>query len=404
MPRDYDLVLYGATGYAGRHAIDHLVEHAPEGLRWAVAGRNAAKLEATLADRGGPKVGVVVADASDVASLEALCASTTVVASFVGPFAQYGTPLVEACIRQGTDYVDITGETPWVRGLIDRLQGDAEAKKVKLVPLAGFDSVPSDLGAFMTARAVQSTGQQCEEVVASFRMKVGGLNGGTWATLLSSISDPEVGKAYRDRILLNPPSARSAEVAKATARDRVGPHHDPDLGWTAPFVMATANTRVVRRSAAMLDAWDDGYGTGFRYEEGLGARSKFAAARMGWGLGAAFACALFPPTRALMKRFGPKQGEGPSAEKMAGAGITVSFVGRGSDGAKARGKIKADGDASNHLTAAFAVQTALALALDRDRLPGAESRFGFLTASTAAGDVLLERLRAIGQCWTVEVD
>jgi len=404
MARDHDLILYGATGYAGRHGVDHLVEHAPEGLRWAVAGRNEEKLRALLADRGAPEsTPVVVADSTDPASIDAMCASTRVVAAFAGPFAHYGTPVVEGCIRAGTDYADITGETPWVRDLIDRLQGDAVAAKVKLVPLSGFDSVPSDLGAFMTARAIRGTGQDCREVVASFGMKVGGLNGGTWATLLASVSDPSSGKAYRDRILLNPASARSAEVARATPRDRTGPHHDPDVGWTAPFVMATANTRVVRRSAALLDAWGDGYGSGFQYEEGLRAKSGFAARRLAWGLGAAFGAALFPPTRALMKAFGPKPGEGPSVEKMENAGMRASFVGRGADGAVAHGKIEAQGDASNHLTAAFAIQTALALALDRDRLPGAEERFGFLTPATAAGDVLLERLRALGQRWTVEV-
>ncbi len=404
MAREHDLILYGATGYAGRHAVDHLVQHAPDGLRWAAAGRNEAKVRALLAERGAPEsTPVVVADSSDAGSIDAMCASARVVAAFVGPFARHGTPVVEGCVRQGTDYVDITGETPWVRGLIDRLQDDAVAARVKLVPLAGFDSVPSDLGAFMTARAVQSTGQDCTEVLASFRMSFGGFNGGTWATIMGSVEEPDVGRAMRDRILLNPPEHRGEEVAAATPRDRMGPHHDDVLGWSGPFLMAGANTRVVRRSAALLQDWGDGYGPGFQYDEGMGARSKFAARKVSWGLGAAFGLVVFPPTRALLRMFGPKQGEGPSEKAMEGTGITVKFVGRGAGGAVATGGIKADGDASNHLTAAYAIETALALILDRERLPGAEDRFGFLTPATACGDVLLERLRARGQRWTVEV-
>jgi short subunit dehydrogenase-like uncharacterized protein len=123
----------------------------------------------------------------------------------------------------------------------------------------------------------------------------------------------------------------------------------------------------------------------------------------GWMLGAGFAAAGFSPTRSLMKTFGPKQGHGPSDAKMDGAKIGVRFVGRGTDGAVALGRIDADGDASNHLTAAFAVETALALVGDREGLPGGAARAGFLTPATAVGPVLLERLRALGQRWTVEV-
>ena len=159
--RPFDVVLYGATGFVGRQTAHYFADHA-QGVRWAIAGRSAPRLEALRADLGAASPAIVVADADDAAALDTLAAQTRVVLSTAGPFARYGSELVAACVRQATHYVDITGETPWVRRMIDRHHEDAAARGIRIVPGCGFDSVPSDLGAWLVARALQQRhGERC---------------------------------------------------------------------------------------------------------------------------------------------------------------------------------------------------------------------------------------------------
>jgi len=232
--RDYDLVLYGASGFTGRQAVDYLARHA-RSLRWAIAGRDLAKLEAAR-EQAGAKADVLVAESDDQSAVDAVAERTRVLASTAGPFALYGGALVDACVRHGTHYADITGETPWVRDLIDRHHLRAAADGTRIIPCCGFDSVPSDLGTWLVVRHLREhLGAGCREVKAYFRMR-GGFNGGTLATALNLQESGQAART-RDPFLLNPPR-RHSRAAMERNRDPVSARYDEDIdAWIGPYFM-----------------------------------------------------------------------------------------------------------------------------------------------------------------------
>lgn len=399
--RDYDLVLYGASGFTGRQAADYLARHA-RGLRWAMAGRDAAKLEAAR-EQAGADVELLVAGSGDRAALDALAARARVVASTAGPFALYGGALVEACVRHRTHYADITGETPWVRDLIDRHHARAAADGTRIVPCCGFDSVPSDLGAWLAARHFRERrGTGCVEVKAYFRMS-GGLNGGTIATVLNLLESGAAARA-RDPFLLSPGRHPRQELERNRDPDSVG--YDADIGaWVGPFFMGPVNTRVVRRSAALCEAWGESYGTGFRYQEYLrygGGPAGWLAAQAANGAAGLFSAALASPARALIRPLLPQPGSGPSQRTREQGWFECLLIGAGEDSSRTRGRIAFKGDPGNRATVTFLCESALALAQDHDRLPGGSKRGGVLTPATGLGDALVARLKGAGTAIEVE--
>ena len=408
MKRPYDVVLYGATGFVGRQTVAYFAEHGAK-VSWALAGRSAGRLESVRkrAGAGAAGAGILVADAADANALDALAAQARVVLSTAGPFALYGSELVAACVRQGTHYVDITGETPWIRGLIDQHHTKAARDGTRIIPCCGFDSVPSDLGAWMITQAIrQRHGEACAEVKACFSMR-GGLNGGTLASLLNII-DTGQNTMLADPFLLNPADAKpNASAARAQA-DPVAPHHDADFdAWVGPFMMGPINTRVVRRSAALLaDADESGYARDFSYQEymrfGKGPVAAFAAAGMSLGMGVGQAAMLFAPNRRIAKALAPGPGEGPSQQSMDGGSFRCELVGKSARGKIVRGRIAGQGDPGNRATTKFVCESALALLLAPDELPGGASRGGVLTPASGLGAVLYERLRKAGM--TLETD
>ena len=278
----YDLVLYGATGFTGSQGARVLAAHRDRPhFRYAIAGRNREKLEALrdaialeVESDGAPEHyagpdGVLVADAKDADAIDAMVANARAVATTAGPFWEYGNELVRSCVEQGVDYVDITGETPWIRGVIDRFHDHAEEQGTRIVPCCGYDSVPSDLGTWFAADQLQQrTGETCVEVRAFHRGK-GGINGGTVASLLNL---QKLGKTSEldDPYLLNPEGLKPAADSGEARRDRdpAVPYYESRLrAWAAPFFMGPINTRVVRRSQALLQEFGEGYGPGFRYQE-----------------------------------------------------------------------------------------------------------------------------------------
>ena len=398
--RDYDVVLHGAGGFTGRQTVEYFARHAPAGLRWAVAGSSRARLEGALAAAAAPHVDALVADSRDPSSVDAVVRRTRVLLSTAGPFARWGTPVVDACVRFGTHHVDITGETPWVRELVARYHDRAAAEGTRIVPCCGFDSVPSDLGAFLVARHAQRTlGASCAEVRAYFRLK-GGLNGGTLASLYQMMESGSW-TAMRDRFLLDPPDARHDREIVRRSRDLARPERDEWIdAWVAPFVMAGVNSRVVRRSAALFAAWGEPYGDAFVYREaqrfGRGTGGRLGAWLLTAALGAFLGLVRRRPTRALVASLLPKPGSGPSERTMDEGGFTCDLVGVTQDGRRVRGRIRHRGDPGNRATVRFVCEAALALALELERLPGGPARGGVLTPATAFGDVLVARLRAAG--------
>ncbi len=396
--RSYDVVLYGATGFTGRQTASYFAEHAPGSVKWALAGRNRAKLERVRGDLRyrGSAADIVVADSSQPETVAAMAADTRVVLTTAGPFALYGEPVVRACAESGTHYVDITGETHWVRRMIDRYESKASASGTRLIPFCGFDSVPSDLGVWMMVQAVRERwGEGTREVRAAFSAK-GGVNGGTLATALNTYASGQASNV-RDPHLLTPEIYCSAE-ARAANPDLHWPTWDEDLGlYLAPFVMAVVNTRVVRRSEALFRLWGETYGPDFRYIEAMAMKRWATAQLVALGMLTAQGALSTAPGRALIRKLAPDPGQGPSEEAMDGGFHKTRLIAVSESGHKLRGLITGEGDPGNRSTVRMLCESALALALDEDELPGGSGRGGFLTPATGLGEVLLRRLKATGK-------
>lgn len=398
--RLYDVVLYGASGFVGRQTAAHFAAHAG-GVRWALAGRSAEKLEQVrkACGLGAAGAGIVVADAADQEALDALAAQAVVVLSTAGPFALHGSALVAACVAHGTHYVDITGETPWVRGLIDRHHAQAAHDGTRIIPCCGFDSVPSDLGAWLVAEAIwQQYGEPCVTVKACHSMR-GGLNGGTLASALN-LMDTGQGRLLADLFLLNPPGTAPRNPAEHA--DPVAPSLDADFdAWIAPFVMGPVNTRVVRRTAALLAARGDcAYGADFKYQEylrfGRGPLAAATAIGVSVGMGVGQAAMRFKTGRALARVVGVSPGQGPSERAMDCGWFRCELVGKSASGKVMRGRVAGQGDPGNRATTTFVCESALALATQPQALPGGGRGGGVLTPASGLGRVLVQRLMAAG--------
>ena len=392
--REYDVVLYGASGFTGRQTVAYFAAHAPSGLRWAIAGRARGRLERVRQQFGPPTdtIDVLVADSGDQPAVDDIAERTRVLLTTAGPYARIGTPLVDACVRFNTQYVDITGEPAWVGHLVARYHDRAATAGTRIVPGCGYDSVPSDLGTMLVARYAQQTlGSPCVAVHGYFRMR-GGLNGGTAATALHNAATQ--GKAGRD-------PARPDNFAPRPQRGAVAlPHHDAAIGaWVGPFVMADINTRVVRRSARLFEQWQESYGPRFEYHEFARFTGPLAAAKA-WRatvtLGVLGLMLRWQAGRTLAAKLAPSPGEGPSEVAMNAGWFRAEFVGFTEDGQTVNGLIAGLGDPGNRSTVRMVCESALALALNEAELPGFPARGGVLTPATALGDVLARRLRSAG--------
>jgi len=401
--RAHDIVVYGASGFVGRLVAGYLAEHAPAGARIALAGRSRARCEEVRA--GLPAAArdwpVLEADASDPASLDVLAQRTAVLATTVGPYARYGMPVVEACARAGTSYADLTGEVLFVREAIDRCDALARETGARIVHACGYDSIPSDLATFLLAQraaADGSGGLTDVRLVATVR---GGFSGGTIDSQRAQNEaleqDPGKRRLLGDPYALSPD--RDAEPDTRQPRDAGLPARTPDGRWTAPFVMAPFNTRIVRRSNALQD-W--AYGRSFSYGEvmstGRGPLGAVMAAGFTAGLAGALAAMSFAPTRALVDRVLPAPGTGPDEETRAKGFFRMVVTAGTESGRRYRATAAGPGDPGYAATSVMLGEAALALALDGERLP---DRAGSLTPATAMGDVLVERLRAAGHTYEV---
>lgn len=405
--RLYDVVLYGASGFTGRQTAQYFAQQVPPGrLRWAIAGRNREKLEAVKAGLGGvANPDVLVADSRDQSAIDQLVAQTRVLLNTAGPFALYGTGIVDACVRCKTHYVDITGETPWVKQLIDNYHDQAAADGTRIIPCCGFDSVPADLGTYLVARYLQQElGIPCQAVKAYYQIQ-GGFNGGTLASGLNLLESGQLSQVG-DPFLLNPPPALSP-AEREYHRDPVFPHYDSALGqWVAPFFMGPINTRVVRRSWALFNQWQEPYGApDFAYQEYLIFAPPLAwlqAAGVTAGMALVVGALQSPLVRPLVQPLLPPPGSGPSEKTMNEGWFRCELLGFTEDGTRVRGLIGNQGDPGNRATVKFLCESALGLALNSKQLPGGQQRGGILTPATALGEVLAERLRQAGM--TLELD
>jgi len=401
-PREFEVVVWGASGFTGKLTAEFLLEHygVAGPLRWAIAGRNAAKLEAVRSDLSretrvdARTLPILVGDGEDAGFLDQLTRRARVVCSTVGPYAKYGSRLVAACAANGADYCDLTGEVHWMQRMIEAHQEAAAASGARIVFSCGFDCIPADLGAFFMQREMRARhGVACSRVqfrVAGFS---GGASGGTVASMLHMLEeaerDPAVMTAMTDPYALNPKGERTGPDAPEATK----PRWDAEFRqWTAPFMMAGIDTKVVRRSNALLGY---AYGKGFRYDEamlmGAGPFGFARAALTSTGTRTMMgAMALGPLRRAVSGRL-PQPGEGPSKAKREAGYFEIQLRGEHpSDATKSlRGRIRGDRDPGYGSTSKMLGESAVCLAQDALSVAG-----GFWTPASALGDALLARLGA----------
>ncbi|WP_299562384.1 trans-acting enoyl reductase family protein [uncultured Mycolicibacterium sp.] len=409
--REFDLVLYGATGFVGKLTAQYLARAGGD-TRVALAGRNPDRLAAVRDTLGEPAADwpLIRADATDPDSLAAMAERTRVVVTTVGPYLRYGMPLVAACAAAGTDYADLTGETLFIRDSIDRYHKQAADTGARIVHSCGFDSIPSDLTVYALYKQVTAdgAGQLCDTdlVVRSF---AGGVSGGTAASMLellrAAADDPEAYRLMTDPYTLSPDRAAEPELGgQPDIRWRRGAEIAPELAgyWTGAFVMAPANTRIVRRSNALLGY---AYGRRFEYAEqmsvGRSPLAPVAAAlttagnALAFGLGAKVVNRL--PGR-LLERVLPKPGTGPGERTREQGHYTVETYATTSTGARYVARMSQQGDPGYKATSVLLGESGLALAHDRDKLSDLR---GVLTPAAAMGDALLDRFGPAGVSLTV---
>ncbi len=377
--KDFDVIVYGATGFTGRLVAEYLLKTygAAGTVRWAMAGRSAAKLAEVRDLIGAPKdLPLIAADGTDALALAALASRTRAVITTAGPYQLYGGTLVAACAAAGCDYVDLAGESNWIAAMIAAHQATARATGARLVFSCGFDSIPFDLGVWCVQReAAARFGAPSKRVRGRVRGMQGTLSGGTFAsgvaTMMAAQKDPSVGALLADPFALTPGFKGVAQPDGDT------PYEDPVAGsWVGSFMMAGINTKAVHRTNFLMG---NPWGADFQYDEMM---MLPGPPKPGRGGGAGFDLGGAAP---------PQPGEGPSrAEREAGS-YDLLFIAEGPDGATARLAVKGDMDPGYGSTSKMLSEAALALVFDVDRsvTPG-----GCWTPAAAMASALLARLPA----------
>ncbi len=404
--REFDIVLYGATGFVGKLTAQYLARAGGQ-ARIALAGRSADRLLAVREGLGEAAQSwqLIAADATSPSTLNDMAARAQVVVTTVGPYTRYGMPLVAACATAGTDYADLTGEAMFVRESIDLHHKQAADTGARIVHACGFESIPSDLSVYaLYGRAAEDGAGELADTDLVMRSLAGGLSGGTIASMMEVMramsTDPEVRRTLEDPYTLTPD--RGAEPDLGPQPDlpwRRGRDIAPELGkvWTAGLVMAPYNTRIVRRSNALQD-W--AYGRKFRYAEHLSLGSSFAspvASAMAAGasattFGLASRYVRLVPQK-LVERVTPKPGTGPSEKALDRGHYKTETYTTTATGARYVAAMSQQGDPSYKATSVLLGESGLALALDRDKLSDLR---GVLTPAAAMGDALLARFPGAG--------
>lgn len=400
--REFDVIVWGASGFTGRLVAEYLLRRYGLGgeLRWAIGGRNLDKLSQLRNDLGAAAgidiqtLPIVVGNADDEASLVPIVRRTRVLCTTVGPYAKYGSSPVAACVRQGTDYCDLTGEVQWMRRMIDQHHAAAQASGARIVFTCGFDCIPADLGVFFLQQKMRAMHGVVSPRI-KFRVKgfSGGASGGTIASMLNMLEeadhDRSVLHTLADPYGLNPAGERQG----ADGSDRVTPVYDAEFEqWSGPFVMAAVDTRVVRRTNALLGY---SYGKEFRYDEGVltgsGPVGWLKAAGTTAGLGGAMAVLRVRALRGLVARRLPSPGEGPSREQREKGYFDIRlWAQHPSDPTKSLyAKVTGDRDPGYGSTSKMLGESAVCLALD-----GVTTAGGCWTPASAMGEALITRLQA----------
>jgi len=392
--REFDVIVWGATGFTGQLVAEYMAQtYGVNGdLKWAIAGRSVEKLSQVADDVAGleaTNLQQLIANSDDPDSINALVQKTRVICTTVGPYALYGDVIVAACAEFGTHCCDLTGEVQWMQRMIEKYQAVAESSGARIVHTCGFDSIPSDLGVlFLQQQMKEKHGEPATQIKYRVVSMDGGASGGTVASMMNMMEeakvDPSISETLADPYALNPPNMPRGP----DGGDQTGPEFDMDFKqWTAPFVMAGINTRVVRRSNALMDYV---YGKEFRYSEamltGEGPGGYIKAAMVAGVSALMMITAAFSPTRSLLQKVAPAPGEGPSKEAREKGSFNIEFIGKcGEHRLKAR--VTGDKDPGYGATCKMLAESAVCLARDELEIGG-----GIWTPASAMGDKLIERL------------
>ena len=377
MNREYQIILYGATGFTGRLCAEYLKNNYPE-IKWAIAGRDRQKLEA-LKNSLDLKCEIFLASGEDKESIDKFVSKTKVVLSTAGPFARYSNLVVKSCVENRTHYTDITGENHWVKDLIDEYHEKASEEGTRIIPSCGYDSIPSDMGVFYS---VHQMGKPVKKITV-YHSGQGGVSGGTTETMFTIGPLP---KEKRDPFLLNPQNSVS-ESQRNFSKDgfEIQKIENTD-SYSGIGLMSFANTRVVRRSSALYDADQNSYGSDFIFKELGSYPSKKSARIASLGLILAF-LVISTPLRHLIRRFLPKPGDGPDKETRENGWFKGLFKVEAEDGEIKYFQIYGDGDPGYKATAQMVCESAITLAISDELVVG-----GVLTSAYGLGNPLLDRL------------
>ncbi|BAP36389.1 hypothetical protein AS4_14490 [Acinetobacter guillouiae] len=399
---NYDLVVFGATSFVGKILTKYLVEYFSthnEQLNWAIAGRSQKKLQ-EVKDSLGPSaqsLPILIANATNEIELNNLCSQTHVIVSTVGPYALYGEPLIKACVTNGTDYCDLTGETQWIKKMIEKYESQAQQSGARIVHCCGFDSVPSDMGVYyLQQQAIKHFGEPVTQVKMRVKTLKGDASGGTVASLINVIQEVAADPALR-KDLINPYSICPKNHSFIQKQDYVkAARFDSDFDtWIAPFVMAAINERVVHRSNALSGK---AYGHNFTYNEailtGKGFKGRLKAIGIVAGLRAFMLAAVNKPISQIMEHYLlPKSGEGPTPEQQLTGRFDLRFLGKTNDGKSLRIKVTGDQDPGYGSTGKMLGQAVLSLAIDHvENGQKTGRKGGFWTPSTMFDDRFIQRL------------
>ena len=396
--RDFDVIVWGATGFTGRLVAEYLALTYGVGrqLRWAIAGRSADKLASIasmVSESQAEELPQLLADINNPDSIDPLVQKTRVICTTVGPYALYGSVMVEACVKHGTHCCDLTGETPWMRKMIDQHQTAAESSGAKIVHTCGFDSIPSDIGVYFLQQCMREKYlAQAAEIKYRVVSSAGGVSGGTVASMMNMMDEAKTDKSIfetlQDPYALNPLN----QPRGPDGNDQMGTVYDHDFRqWSGPFMMAGINTRVVRRSNALLNY---SYGREFRYSEailtGSGPGGYMRALLVALGTGLMGLLAALGPTRALLKKMLPAPGEGPSEQARNMGHFNIELLGKHAldESKNIRISVTGDKDPGYGATSKMLAESAVCLAMDSLTEGG-----GFLTPASAMGDQLVKRLQ-----------
>ena len=408
--RELEIVLWGASGFTGRLTAEYLLSltgtNEVRDLRWALGGRNRSKLEQTRAaiarETGldASSIPLLVGDGQDAAFVEDLTRRTRVVCTTVGPYARYGSKLVAACAANGTDYCDLTGEVHWMQDMIEAHEDAAASSGARIVFSCGFDCIPSDLGVFFLQQEMQKRYEApCAQIELRVKGFSGGASGGTIASMLNMLEEaaenPRVRRAMKEPYSLNPKGERSGPDEP----EALAPRYDEHAAqWLAPFVMATINTKVVRRSNALQGY---AYGRDFRYDEaiwtGAGPLGLAKAAAVSAGSLAMQTTMSIAPLRRALSGSLAQPGDGPDRAKREAGYFDLRLRGTSADGRVLHARVAGDRDPGYGSTARMLGESALCLARDELAVEG-----GLFTPASALGQALLDRLPRAGVTLRIE--